>query len=100
MTASLADAAAGGSDDWAKGIAGIALAYTIELPGYKFGFQLPTRYIDEVARQSFEGLRAFAGEVKRLRTTNGPNLTAETRGFPRRKQGRGQAPTTRSFGRL
>ncbi|XP_034255171.1 carboxypeptidase B-like isoform X2 [Thrips palmi] len=95
-------AAAGGSDDWAKGFAGIPLSYTIELPGYKFGFQLPTSYIDAVARQSFEGLRAFASEVKRLRAVNGPNLTVETRAFPRRtQQGRAQAPpTTRAFGRL
>lgn len=60
------DAAAGGSDDWAKGIAGIPLSYTIELPGYNIGFQLPPRFIDEVVKQSFEGLRVFASEVKRL----------------------------------
>ncbi|KAK3912817.1 Carboxypeptidase B [Frankliniella fusca] len=59
-------AAAGGSDDWAKGVAGIPLSYTIELPGYDFGFQLPPRYIDEVARQSFEGLRVFAAEAKKF----------------------------------
>ena len=79
-----ADAAAGGSDDWAKGFAGIPLAYTVELPGYKFGFQLPPRYIDEVARQSFEGLRAFAKEVKRLRQSRG-------------QQGQ-RTPTSRSLG--
>lgn len=59
-------AAAGGSDDWVKGFLNVPLSYTIELPGYKYGFQLPTSLIDEVARQSFEGLRAFAREVKSL----------------------------------
>lgn len=83
------DAAAGGSDDWAKGFAGIPLAYTVELPGYKYGFQLPPRYIDEVARQSFEGLRAFAKEVKRLRQTRGQAEQGA--------QGR-RSPTSRSFG--
>ncbi|KAE8748361.1 Carboxypeptidase [Frankliniella occidentalis] len=59
--------AAGGSDDWAKGVAGIPLSYTIELPGFDFGFQLPPSYIDQVARQSFEGLRVFAAEAKKDR---------------------------------
>ncbi|XP_052122147.1 carboxypeptidase B isoform X2 [Frankliniella occidentalis] len=76
--------AAGGSDDWAKGVAGIPLSYTIELPGFDFGFQLPPSYIDQVARQSFEGLRVFAAEAKKV-----------TRGRSRSPTSR---PSQRSFG--
>ena len=36
--------AAGASDDWAKGEAGIKYSYTVELPDTgKFGFLLPAR---------------------------------------------------------
>lgn len=38
--------AAGGSDDWAKGIAGIKYAYTIEMGDTgRYGFVLPARFI-------------------------------------------------------
>jgi len=38
--------AAGGSDDWAKGIAGIKYAYTIEMGDTgRYGFVLPAKFI-------------------------------------------------------
>ena len=36
--------ATGGSDDWARGVAGIKWVYLIELPGKGTGFLLPPRY--------------------------------------------------------
>ncbi len=39
------DVASGGSDDWAKGGAGIPFSYTVEMRDEgTFGFQLPARY--------------------------------------------------------
>merc|ERR1711860_138306 len=41
--------AAGGSDDWAKGVAGIKYSYTVELPDEgRYGFALPARFIEGV----------------------------------------------------
>ncbi|XP_074657393.1 carboxypeptidase B-like [Tubulanus polymorphus] len=46
--------AAGGSDDWAKGVAGIKYSYTIELPDNgRYGFALPPRYIEPVGRETW-----------------------------------------------
>ena len=40
----LVDVASGGSDDWAKGSAGIKYSYTVEMRDTgTFGFQLPAR---------------------------------------------------------
>ena len=36
--------ATGGSDDWARGVAGVKWVYLIELPGKGHGFLLPPRY--------------------------------------------------------
>lgn len=53
-------AAAGGSDDWAKAVAGIQLSYTIELPGGgRHGFDLPPSKILEVVTETFEGVRVY-----------------------------------------
>ncbi|XP_034255172.1 carboxypeptidase B-like [Thrips palmi] len=57
-------AAAGGSDDWAKGVAGIPLSYTIELPGGNgHGFDLPASYIPEVGRHQMHLITVFAKYV-------------------------------------
>ena len=53
------DAASGGSADWAMAVAGIELAYTIELPGGDFGFAAPPSEIIPVARETFEALKAL-----------------------------------------
>ncbi|XP_074657947.1 carboxypeptidase B-like [Tubulanus polymorphus] len=46
--------AAGGSDDWAKGVAGIKYSYTIELPDNgRYGFALPARFIEPTGRHTW-----------------------------------------------
>ncbi|XP_047992018.1 carboxypeptidase A1-like [Leguminivora glycinivorella] len=51
--------ASGGSDDWAKA-QGIKYSYTVELSDTgRYGFILPTSYIDSVAKESLAGLRAL-----------------------------------------
>ncbi|KAK3927537.1 Carboxypeptidase B [Frankliniella fusca] len=59
--------AAGASDDWSKGVAGIAKAYTIELQGGgSNGFDLPANRILSVVQQLFEGMKVFAKRAKQL----------------------------------
>lgn len=58
--------ASGGSDDWAKS-QGIKYTYTIELSDTgRYGFVLPTSYIEPVARESLAGLRVLAAQVTKL----------------------------------
>lgn len=55
--------AAGGSDDWAKS-EGIKYTYTIELSDTgRYGFVLPTNFIESVAKESMAGLRVLAQAV-------------------------------------
>ncbi|XP_047526068.1 carboxypeptidase B-like [Pieris napi] len=57
--------AAGGSDDWAKG-QGIKYSFTIELGDTgRYGFILPTSYIEPVAKESLAGLRVLAHYVNK-----------------------------------
>ncbi|XP_013407416.1 carboxypeptidase B-like [Lingula anatina] len=62
--------AAGGSDDWAKGKAGIKYSYTIELsPGDQtsdrwYGFNLPASHIPRVGEDLFKGLKVVAEAVE------------------------------------
>lgn len=58
-------AAAGGSDDWAKGGAGVKYSYTIELrdTGY-WGFLLPPEQIIPTGEETFEGFKVVANFVK------------------------------------
>lgn len=57
--------AAGGSDDYVKGVGGVALSYTIELPGGgTWGFDLPTSRILPVVRETFEGIRVYQAYVE------------------------------------
>ncbi|XP_034245535.1 carboxypeptidase B-like [Thrips palmi] len=59
--------AAGGSDDWAKGVGGIAKSYTIELHGGgRNGFDLPASQIWDSVTQTFEGLKVFGVRAKSL----------------------------------
>ncbi|CAG0898837.1 unnamed protein product, partial [Darwinula stevensoni] len=59
--------ASGGSDDWAKGVAGIPYAYTVELRDTgRNGFLLPSSQIIPVGRETWSGLRAFTKELDRL----------------------------------
>ncbi|XP_013148300.1 PREDICTED: carboxypeptidase B-like [Papilio polytes] len=58
--------ASGGSDDWAKG-QGIKYSFTIELSDTgRYGFVLPTSFIEPVARESLNGLRVLASQVAKL----------------------------------
>ena len=54
----------GGSDDWAKGGAGIKYSYTIELPDTgAYGFLLPSRHIEGVGKETHA---AFIAMFKKL----------------------------------
>ncbi|XP_050697047.1 carboxypeptidase B-like [Eriocheir sinensis] len=58
-------AAAGGSDDWAKGVAGVKYAYTIELRDTgNFGFLLPASQIIPSGEETFQGLLVVANFIK------------------------------------
>ncbi|KAK9680830.1 Zinc carboxypeptidase [Popillia japonica] len=58
-------AAAGGSDDWVKGVGGVALSYTIELPGGGiWGFDLPAARILPVSLETFEGVKVYQSYVE------------------------------------
>ncbi|KAM3965739.1 molting fluid carboxypeptidase A [Aphomia sociella] len=57
--------ASGGSDDWAKS-QGIKYSYTIELNDKgRYGFVLPTSYIENVAKESLAALRVLAARVNK-----------------------------------
>ncbi|XP_053401682.1 carboxypeptidase B-like [Mercenaria mercenaria] len=57
-------AAAGGSDDFAKGGAGIKYAYTIELRDTgTYGFSLPTSLVQPTAEEFLAGFLAFAKNI-------------------------------------
>lgn len=57
----------GGSDDWAKGVAKIKYAYTIELRDTgRHGFVLPAQYIQPTAKEAYEALKVLASEVEQL----------------------------------
>ncbi|GJQ71041.1 hypothetical protein Trydic_g951 [Trypoxylus dichotomus] len=51
----------GSSDDWVKGVGGVELAYTIELPEGKGGggFILPPSDILDICVETFEGIKTF-----------------------------------------
>jgi len=52
--------ASGGSDDWAKGGAGIKYSYTVELPDTgSYGFLLPSSRIESVGKETHAGFLAM-----------------------------------------
>merc|ERR1712002_580263 len=57
--------AAGGSDDWSKGVGGVKYAYTVELrdTGY-WGFMLPPEQIIPTGEETFEAVKVVANFVK------------------------------------
>ncbi|XP_042856915.1 carboxypeptidase B-like [Penaeus japonicus] len=58
-------AAAGGSDDWAKGGAGVKYAYTVELRDTgNYGFVLPPDQIIPTGEETFEALKVVANYVR------------------------------------
>lgn len=57
--------ASGGSDDWAKS-KGIKYSYTIELSDTgRYGFVLPSSFIEPVAKESLAGLRVLAQQINK-----------------------------------
>ncbi|XP_060520849.1 uncharacterized protein LOC132698674 [Cylas formicarius] len=62
-------AAAGGSDDYAKGVAGVALSYCIELPaGGIYGFNPPASAIRGIVEETFEGVRVYHDYIEANKT--------------------------------
>ncbi|KAG0701372.1 Carboxypeptidase B [Chionoecetes opilio] len=58
-------AAAGGSDDWAKGVGGVKYAYTVELRDQgNYGFLLPRSQIIPTGEETFEALKVVGSFVK------------------------------------
>ena len=58
--------AAGGSDDWARGGAGIKYSYTVELPDTgRHGFLLPANQINSVGEKTFKGVRTMLLDIIR-----------------------------------
>ena len=56
--------ASGGSDDWARGEAGIKWVFLMELPDKGFyGFLLPPREIVPAVKTVFQGFRAGISEI-------------------------------------
>jgi hypothetical protein len=56
--------AAGGSDDWAKGSAGIKYAYCLELRDTgNYGFILPSNQIVPTGEETYNGVSAMAAEL-------------------------------------
>ena len=50
----------GGSDDWAKGVAGIKYSYTIELPDTgSHGFVLPAHEIEPVGQETWAAVKSI-----------------------------------------
>ena len=67
MTSNTSRCCAGGSDDWAKGGAGIKFSYTVELPDTgKHGFILPARNIISVGDQTATVIKATMSEIGKL----------------------------------
>jgi len=57
-------AAAGGSDDYMKGVLGIELSYTAELTDTRYGFELPASQLQQYVTQFYEAVRVFGLHVK------------------------------------
>ena len=61
------DLSAGGSEDWAKDVAGIKYAYCVELgpdDSDPSGFLLPQNKIQPIGEETYLGVMAFLNEIK------------------------------------
>jgi murein tripeptide amidase MpaA len=66
-TAEILYAAAGGSFDWAKGVAGIKYAYAFELRDTgRFGFLLPAYQIIPSGKETFAAVRSMADDIMKI----------------------------------
>lgn len=52
----------GTSRDWTRAV-GIPLTYTLELPGYDYGFLVPPEYIEQIVVETWEGIAEGARYV-------------------------------------
>lgn len=52
----------GTSRDWTRAI-GIPLTYTLELPGYEYGFLVPPEYVEQIVTETWAGIAAGANYV-------------------------------------
>lgn len=52
----------GTSRDWTKAV-GVPLTYTLELPGYEYGFLVPTDYIEQIVTETWAGIAEGARYV-------------------------------------
>ena len=72
------DESAGGSDDWAKGVAKIKYVYTVELrpsddlndAHAHFAFMLPSTFIQPVGKETFVGIKEFLRSLIQSRKTS------------------------------
>ena len=55
----------GVAPDFTYGELGIVYSYTMELPGYQYGFTLPPQFIVEVGEESYAGAIVYAQKVRR-----------------------------------
>jgi len=73
--------AAGGSDDWAKGVAGIRFVYLIELrPDYSVeeGFILDPSLLPATCRETWDGVMVVADEVLKKKGIYAPQFPSTT----------------------
>lgn len=76
------DPAAGGSEDWAKGVAGIKFAYCYELRDEgRYGFLLPASQILATGQETFAGVRSMAEDmIDYFKLEAGPESTTAQQG--------------------
>ncbi|CAK1583768.1 unnamed protein product [Parnassius mnemosyne] len=55
----------GTSRDWTRAV-GIPFTYTLELPGYEYGFLLPPEYIEQIVKETWDGIAAGAHYILSL----------------------------------
>ncbi|CAG7717983.1 unnamed protein product [Allacma fusca] len=79
-TAEILYPAAGGSHDWAKGVAGIKYSYCYELRDKgRYGFVLPADQIIPSCKETFQGVKSMAEDIAAIyrltpRISNGDDL--------------------------
>ncbi|XP_013135447.1 PREDICTED: carboxypeptidase B-like [Papilio polytes] len=57
----------GTSRDWTRAV-GIPLTYTLELPGYEYGFLVPPTYVEQIVTETWDGISAGAHYVLSLQS--------------------------------
>lgn len=52
----------GTSRDWTRAV-GVPLTYTLELPGYEYGFLVPPEYVEQIVVETWAGIAEGARYV-------------------------------------